>query len=299
MDLRSLVMLSFQVSLLLTVFSFGLQATWGDVLFLVRRPGLLVRSLVAMFVIVPVAVILLVQAFDTPRTEEIVLVALAFSPVPPLLPRKLQKAGARTGYSVGLLATMSLLSIVVVPLLVSLTGIYVHRQLFASTTAIGRLIVRSVVLPLLAGLLVRQLVPRFARRVETPIGAGASVLLLAAVLVLLIETASDLWRLSDVETLLMMAAFVGIGLVAGHLLGGPEHEHQGVLALASATRHPGIALTLANANYPGERFGGTVLLYLLVCALLCVPYIKGMSARRPLAARTNANEDRQDRRVEG
>jgi hypothetical protein len=39
MDLKTIVLTSCQVSLLLTVFGYGLRATLDDVLYLVRRPS--------------------------------------------------------------------------------------------------------------------------------------------------------------------------------------------------------------------------------------------------------------------
>jgi BASS family bile acid:Na+ symporter len=76
---------------LLTVFGFGLRASFDDVLYLFHRPGLLGRSLLAMFVIMPIVAVALLRLFDAPRNVEIVLVALAISPIPPLLPKKLPK----------------------------------------------------------------------------------------------------------------------------------------------------------------------------------------------------------------
>jgi BASS family bile acid:Na+ symporter len=55
-----------------------------------------------------------------------------------------------------------------------------------------------------------------------------------------------------------------------------------VLALATCCRHPAIALTIAASNYPEQRFGGIILLYLVVNALVAIPYIKWQ--RRPSAA---------------
>ena len=285
MTLKTLVMLAFQLSLLLTVFGFGLQATHDDILYLLRRPGLLARSLIAMFVIVPVAVVALVRASDTPRMEEIVLVALAISPIPPMLPKKAHHAGVTTGYALGLLTVASLFSIVSVPSAAYLLGLYFGRPFAMSSAAIAKMIVQAVVLPIIAGIVVQRSLPDVARHIGRPVGIIAGALLAAATLVLVGGNISTLWRLSEVSTLLLMVAFVVIGLAAGDLLGGPGIEHEGVLAVASASRHPGIALALASANYPNERFGGTVLLYLVVSAVVCIPYIKWKSARHVLSPR--------------
>jgi BASS family bile acid:Na+ symporter len=48
-------------------------------------------------------------------------------------------------------------------------------------------------------------------------------------------------------TILALGAFTLAGLAAGHLLGGPNRDDCTVLALATASRHPGVALAIASA----------------------------------------------------
>jgi hypothetical protein len=86
MTLAQLVMLALPASIILTVFGFGLQTTLTDVVSLTRRPSLLLRSGLAMFVIMPVLALLLVRWLELHPSVEIALVALAISPIPPLLP---------------------------------------------------------------------------------------------------------------------------------------------------------------------------------------------------------------------
>ena len=54
MSAAKLIGLALQVSIVLLVFCVGLNAAFGDVRWLLRRPGLLARSLLAMNVILPV-----------------------------------------------------------------------------------------------------------------------------------------------------------------------------------------------------------------------------------------------------
>ena len=77
-----------QLSVLCTVFGFGLNTTTHDLSYLIRRPGLLARSLLSMFVVMPAVAVLLALVFDFPPTVERTLMILAISPVPPLLPKK-------------------------------------------------------------------------------------------------------------------------------------------------------------------------------------------------------------------
>ena len=273
MSLQQVIILALQVSILCTVLGFGLRATSEDLLCLLRRPGLLLRSLIAVFVIMPVVAIALGRTFDLRPTLEIVLVSLALSPVPPLLPRKETGLGGDASYALGLMAILSLLSIVIVPVALELVGRFLGRSFGMAPGAIARLVLMTAILPLLVGMSVRALLPGIADRIERWVGVVARVLLPAAVLALVAGSWQAIWAAVGDGTILAIVAFVAAGLLAGHLMGGSDPDDCVVLALSSACRHPAIALSIAAANFPGERFGGTILLYLIVNAIVGVIYI--------------------------
>jgi BASS family bile acid:Na+ symporter len=273
MDFKQLVIVALQVSILSTVFGFGLKTTSEDMLYLVRRPSLLVRSLIAVFLIVPVVAIVLDKVFEFRPTLEVVLVALALSPVPPLLPTKETKAGGQRSYALGLMALLALVSIVVVPLAVELIGFVSGRSFRMAPGAIARVALITVILPLVAGMTVRALLSGVADRLEKVVSLITKVLLPLAVLVLLVGSWRVMWAAVGDGSIAAIITFVAAGLLAGHLLGGPDPEHAAVLALSSACRHPAIALTIAAANFPGQHFEGTILLYLVINALIGVPYL--------------------------
>ena len=59
------------------------------------------------------------------------------------------------------------------------------------------------------------------------------------------------------------------------VIGGPAPEDRTVLALSTATRHPGIALALSGIVAPGNvGLAAAVLLATLVVAVITVPYVK-------------------------
>jgi BASS family bile acid:Na+ symporter len=71
----------------------------------------------------------------------------------------------------------------------------------------------------------------------------------------------------------MLALFSAVGLVVGHWLGGPDAGNRTVLAVATARRHPGIALAIASANFPDEKAVLAVLLWhLIVGSIFSMPY---------------------------
>jgi BASS family bile acid:Na+ symporter len=284
MDLKQLVLLAFQVSILGTVFGYGLKAYPDDLLYLVRRPGLLLRSVLAVLVIMPVLVVLLDRMFDFRPVAEVALMALAISPVPPLLPGREARAGGRQSYGLALMATLALLAIVVVPLWLEILQWIFDRPLGVAPGAIARVVLIMAVLPLVAGVAVRAILPALADRIEKPVALVAKVLLPLAVLVLLAGTWRAVWDAIGEGAVIAMVVFVAAGLLVGHLLGGPDPEHSVVLALSSACRHPAIALSIATANFPDEHFAGVILLYLIVNAIAGLPYLAWQRAHRPVSA---------------
>jgi BASS family bile acid:Na+ symporter len=107
------------------------------------------------------------------------------------------------------------------------------------------------------------------------------VLLALGALALVAGTASEIWSITDQRSVLAIVMFTVAGLAIGHLLGGPNHDHSVVLALSTACRHPAIALAIAAANFPGQRFVAILLLCLIVNAIAGVPYL--IWQRRPPA----------------
>jgi BASS family bile acid:Na+ symporter len=273
MDARALVMLALQVSILATVFSFGLSTRAGDLMYLVRQPGLLVRSLVAMLVIMPVFAVLVVRLFDLRQTTQVVLVALAISPVPPLLPGRQGKGGGRQRYGLGLMAILSLLSILTMPLAAELLARVFGRPIGVEAGAIAAIVLKMAILPFAAGLAIRAALPALADRLDNIIALIAKVLLVLASLVLLAGTWRAIWEAIGGGALVAMTAFIAVGLVVGHVMGGPEPGHSLVLALSTACRHPMIALSIASSNFPDERFGASIILYILLNVLVGAVYV--------------------------
>jgi BASS family bile acid:Na+ symporter len=275
MTLQQAIVLAINVSIVLLVFALGLRSKQEDTLWLFRRPGLLARSILAMNVVMVAVATLAALALDLPRTIEIALVALAISPVPPILPNKQLKAGGEESYAIGLLVAASLIAVVLAPLLVVLVGVVFGQHLDISVRRIATVVLVSVVAPLVVGVLFRRFAPDLAARIARPISIGATVLLAIAVMPVLITSWPTVWALVGNGIILVLVAFSLIGLLVGHLLGGPDPDDRTVLALATSTRHPGVAITLASIAFPDERAVlAVVLWHLIVGAIVCVPYVR-------------------------
>jgi bile acid:Na+ symporter, BASS family len=70
-------------------------------------------------------------------------------------------------------------------------------------------------------------------------------------------------------------------------MAGPEPDHAVVLAIACATRNPGIAIGIAAANFPAEEFGATIILYAVFAGVAAKPYDAWHRRRAATAQRTS------------
>ena len=122
MSLAKLLPLAIEAALMLMVLSLGLKATFADLFYLFRRPGQLIRALLSMDVIVPLIAVLLASKFAREQPVKIALITLALAPLPATFPKKALKAGCKVSYTVGLMAAITLIAIVFIPIALELIG---------------------------------------------------------------------------------------------------------------------------------------------------------------------------------
>jgi BASS family bile acid:Na+ symporter len=274
MTLATLSSMALTTSIFLLVLHIGLKATPHEAMHLLGHPGLLMRSLAAMYLVMPALAVAVTLAFDLPPAVEIALVALAVSPVPPFLPNRVAKMGGDRDYTISLLVVASVLALVCIPLAVEMLERIFARPFATPVAAVAKLVTSTVLAPLAAGMALRRFAPAIADRIAEPAATASVVLLAATVLPALVTAWKPISSLIGDGTIVAFVAFVAAGLGAGHLLGGPRLEERSVLALASGGRHPGIALALAHTNFPEDgHVLPAVLLYLIVAAVVAVPYL--------------------------
>src|SRR6267154_4485042 len=138
MNLATLVPIMLKISVALNVFGLGLRTDLSDLTYLVRTPRVFLRSMVSLFVIMPLFAVSLALLFDLSPAVKIALVALAVSPIPPILPKKELKAGGRQEYAISLLVSASVLATILLPLSMTLLGSIfgVPLQMTAGTIAV-------------------------------------------------------------------------------------------------------------------------------------------------------------------
>ena len=288
MTLVELIPLAIKISIVSLVFALGLKTHAGDLAFLSKRPWLLVRSLLSINLIMPVVATAIVLASGLGPPIGLMVVALALAPLPPVLPSKNDKAGGDAAYAISLTVTAALFALVSIPLSVEIAGRLMGLPLHIKLLPLVKLLSVTVFVPLGVGVVVRRFLPAVAQKLSDPLSKVATVLLVLAAAAILFSAWKGMVALIGGGVLVILITFVVAGLVIGHLLGGPAPEDRTVLAISTASRHPGIALAIIQMTFPDAKgLLPVLLLYLVANGIIGAPYMiwrKKISGKRPPVA---------------
>jgi len=274
MSFAEIILLALQASIFFTVFGFGLTCSFEDIKFPYRHPSLFARSLLSMYIIVPFFAVIITALFNVQPAVEIAVVALALSPIPPLLPQRELKAGGASSYAFGLMFNAALLSVILIPIGVSVVANIFSFGPQTAMAAIVKIVLLTVIVPFAAGVAMHHYAPEVTAKISKPVSTGAFTVLAVCALVVLFKLLPAMISLIGNGTIVVFIVFVAAGIIAGHLLGGPQENNRVVLAHSSAVRHPAVALAIASANFPEQKLViPAVFLYLLVNVLVFIPYL--------------------------
>jgi BASS family bile acid:Na+ symporter len=257
-----------------------------DTLALLEQPVQAAKAVLAMFVIVPIAVIAATRLLPLENPIPAALIALAISPMPPILPRKEAKVGAEADYSISLQVLAALTSIIAAPLFMVVVERVFDIDLVFRPGQLFTTLVLTVGAPLAVGIAINRLAPAFAARYAETIGKAAMISLIVAALAVAVALGPQMIAHIGSGIIWSAIGIVLFALAVGHALGGPHEGNRGALAVATAARHPGVAIGLAASTFPTQQpqIAAAVLIYTLIAIVLSIPYVrwrKALVARRP------------------
>lgn len=261
-----------QGSLVLLLMAVGMQCRWSELRELKERPAQILKAVLAVNVIVPLVAVIVALLLPIERTVAVALLLMAVSPLAPLVPGRAMKAGGDRSAVVTTYIILIVLSIVLIPITVKLVGHVFGRDLEIPMGSLAKLTLVSAVLPVVVGLGFAAVAPALAQRLAPIFTLLANVILLLFAILVLWVAGAQMWALIGNGTILAFAIVTVAGIVAGHLLGGPNWGGRGALAMAAAIRHPGIAVMLAKFNDADKIVTAGVLLFLLNGVLLTAIY---------------------------
>ncbi|WP_234996645.1 bile acid:sodium symporter family protein [Planktothrix sp. PCC 11201] len=264
----------------LTIFAlmFAMAIRWRfeDVIWLGQQPSLLLRSLVSVFIAVPLLGALTMLIPGLTVAQHIGIWAMITCPGAPMIPFKSLQAGGNAKFVASLQFMVCILAIISIPLTVMILAQFSPNEPWLSPQEIAKQIFFAQVLPMGIGVLLAEYAPKFAEDLVEPATKIAKFMLLLVVIILLAVSLEKVLNAGFTAYLAM--AFLSItSLACGHFLGGSEPDTQTVLAYSTATRNAGLAVLLVSLNFPNLDYvkGGiinTLITYALMAAFVSIPY---------------------------
>ena len=279
--LPRILVLLFLITAMLSV---GLETRPGDLLSLLRSKGLLVRALLANFVAVPIVGIVLARTLPFKPEAAAALLLLACTPggISALqFTTRIKSASLFAGSSAFLL---SFVAVFLSPALVAL----VLPGDISVVIPYGRAVLFVLVfllLPLVAGTLVRNRAERLAEKLSKPC-AIISLVLFFVVLVLLMGLRKGAMNAVGKEDLLYMLIFIIISMAVGWFMAGPAKDMRPVLATVTGMRHAGLSLLIAVNAFPDPAVQAPLLAF----SALMVPPSMLLTAYTLIRSRRSARE---------
>jgi BASS family bile acid:Na+ symporter len=260
------------IMIISTMLSAGLQLDWEHVASTLRQRSLIVRALIANFVLVPLVAVLLVRAFHTNLEVAPGIVLMSLAPGVPFL---VNSAGRKAGGSLAFALTISFffaaLSVITIPLTVdlirpaSVPNVPVLR--FLTTLVLFQLVplaVGAILSPRLPGPVADRAV-----KILHLIFLVAAVALFALLIGRVVQSISVIYGYGHLAIIICVAIF---SIAVGWLLGGPDDHYRRTLSIATLMRNIGLCSLIA----AGDEFKGTLVLpavlsYFIIAFLLSLP----------------------------
>jgi BASS family bile acid:Na+ symporter len=250
MDLKELLSSFAQITLFAVMLSMGMVLGFRGMVSLWRRPSLLLRSVVAAFVAVPLAAMVVTRVLPLPFEVRAGIAAMAVMPGAPVIYRKMLKGPGNAELAGSFQATMALLSIVLVPLwFMVLSALYPADQV-APVAVVFKQVMLVQGVPLLVGAAIAHWLPDLADDFNEPLHRISSAMLIGVVLLVVVMGLSLVLKAGPLP-ILAVVLMAAAGLVSGHYLGGADPTVRQTIALANGSRNAGLALALITLNFPG------------------------------------------------
>jgi predicted Na+-dependent transporter len=254
------------------------------------RPGLFVRTLIAIWFAVPIVNIVVVFGLRVTGLGATTLLLMSVCPGVPLLLASARSV--RGAVSTAFLAL--LLSAAIEPLMLPLWTHVMSAIQPANLTIqpldVMRVRIPTLWLPIAVGFALRALWPR-ATGVLAYLSDGVYIVgFVASAIVVLIEGFPMLFQVPPRTFVAAVVITIGDGLI-GYWAGWPRREDQKAIAVAAALTNPALALAVVEVSYPGYQAGALVAVYLLLRGAVMLPFefwLRRATGRPVMAAATGS-----------
>ena len=268
----SVAMLIFVLSSMLAM---GLGLTVSQIITPLRHARLVVLSLLANFVVMPLAALALAALLRLDQPLGVGLLLLGTAAGAPFLPKLAQIAEGNLAFAVGLMVLLMVVTVGYLPLVlpVLLPGVAVNPA------KIARSLFLLMLLPLAGALAVKARFAVAAARTKPVLDRVSNLSLILLVVLITAANINNVLAVFGTRGILAGLLFIAVGFGMGWLLGGPGMDTRRVLALGTAQRNIAAALVVGSQSFRDPKVVVTVVVVAIVSLLVLMPLSRLLAKR--------------------
>lgn len=285
-----------QATIIINMLAIGLDQSRSDLTWLWRHPGRLLRSLVAVVVLVPVAALAIIGLFPLPIATATGLAILAAAPGAPLTYKRSAMAGADTRYVASLQLSLAAVAVVVTPLTLLVFDMALDLATGGvSFMYVARQVATVQLVPVSLALVVVWVFPGLAERVKPWISRLGNVLLVLLLLIALVPGLRLLLSAVGGGGIVAILLLAVLALAIGHVMGGPAPGERSGLAIACIARNLGLAIFIGMLPGIEVEVMPTIAAFALIGGAVAIPY--SLRAKRKSPRPSGGGGDKADHRA--
>jgi BASS family bile acid:Na+ symporter len=268
----SVAMLIFVLSSMLAM---GLGLTVSQIITPLRHARLVVLSLLANFVVMPLAALALAALLRLDQPLGVGLLLLGTAAGAPFLPKLAQIAEGNLAFAVGLMVLLMVVTVGYLPLVlpVLLPGVAVNPA------KIARSLFLLMLLPLAGALAVKARFAVAAARTKPVLDRVSNLSLILLVVLITAANINNVLAVFGTRGILAGLLFIAVGFSMGWLLGGPGMDTRRVLALGTAQRNIAAALVVGSQSFRDPKVVVMVVVVAIVSLLVLMPLSRLLAKR--------------------
>jgi BASS family bile acid:Na+ symporter len=260
----SVAMLGFVLSSMLGM---GLGLRVGQIVAPLRNVRLVVLSLVANFILMPLAAVVLARTLRLDEPLGVGLLLLGAAAGAPFLPKLAQIAKGNLAFAVGLMVLLMVITVAYLPLVLPL----LLEGVSVNPAKIARSLFLLMLLPLAGALAVNARFPAAAARAKPVLDKISNLSLIALILLLTAVNVKSVLAVFGTRGILAGLLFLAVGYGIGWVLGGPGADTRPVLGLGTAQRNIAAALVVGSQSFDDPKVVVMVVVVAIVGLLTLMP----------------------------
>src|SRR5688572_12018781 len=275
--MQKVISIATLVFVLSSMLGTGLGLTVSEITTPLRNARLVLLSLLANFVVMPLAAFALAATLRLDEPLGVGLLLLGTAAGAPFLPKLAQISKGNLAFGVGLMVLLMVVTVGYLPLVLPLLlpGVSVNPA------QIARSLFLLMLLPLAVALAVKAWFSVAAARTKPVLDKVSNLSLILLVLLICAANINNVLAVFGTRGILAALLLIAVGFGVGWLFGGPGMDTRSVLALGTAQRNIAAALVVGGQSFTDPKVVVMVVVVAIVSLLVLMPLSRLLARRSP------------------